>query len=504
MTTSVLFRDLHNLVSQQQREHTRKELYQRLQGKPFWIWHIEQHKQEDINTDGECCFNHIIGLPQKDGIDKPFYDYEQVIFESLVTQHGNKHLWIKKATGLGISEFMLRFIAWLCLKDNALSGSQMCIVTGPRIDLAIALIDRMKKLFSSTKGITVFDTKETVIELNGVKIEAFPSHHLDSMRGLSSVSFILLDEADFFPPGQQQDARDVSERYIAKSNPYIVMVSTPNAPDGLFERIEKESEYTCLYKRIFLDYTYSIGKIYTAEEIEKAKQSPSFEREYNLKYLGRIGNVFHTNDIEAAIEKGRKYNPDDFNQFYFSPKSMGIDPEYGSSAFGIVVTQWIDDHIQILHAEEHHRPDYNEMLSVVYGLISKYQVDKVYIDGANPSFIRSLKLQIGEDPEYDKVIARYKAEGFGDEAALKDMKVVPVNFNRKHKAMLGHCKMILEQEPGKIAINPDRFDKLITALRTAVDNDGVLDKEATSYNDIFDAFRLALKFYHFRDSSEYH
>jgi hypothetical protein len=27
-----------------------------------------------------------------------------------------------------------------------------------------------------------------------------------------------------------------------------------------------------------------------------------------------------------------------------------------------------------------------------------------------------------------------------------------------------------------------------------VDNDGTLDKEATSYNDIFDAFRLALKF----------
>jgi hypothetical protein len=197
---------------------------------------------------------------------------------------------------LGISEFMLRFMAWLCLKDNALSGSQMCIVTGPRIDLAIALIDRMKKLFAGKIGLTTkFDTKETVVELNNVKIEAFPSHHLDAMRGLSNVSFILLDEADFFPPGQQQDARDVSERYIAKSNPYIVMVSTPNAPDGLFERIEKESENTCLYKRIFLDYTYGIGKIYTAEEIEKAKQSPSFEREYNLKYLGKIGNLFHTN-----------------------------------------------------------------------------------------------------------------------------------------------------------------------------------------------------------------
>jgi hypothetical protein len=70
-----------------------------------------------------------------------------------------------------------------------------------------------------------------------------------------------------------------------------------------------------------------------------------------------------------------------------------------------------------------------------------------------------------------------------------------------HKAMLGHCKMILENEGGRIAINHDKFDKLITALRTAVDNDGALNKEATSYNDIFDAFRLALRFYHFQEKT---
>ncbi|MFL6366332.1 MAG: hypothetical protein ACJ71P_18460 [Nitrososphaeraceae archaeon] len=82
----------------------------------------------------------------------------KIIFDSLVTPDGNinshrKHLWIKKATGLGISEFMLRLMAWLCLKDDALAGSQMCIVTGPRIDLAIALIDRMKKLFVGKIGL---------------------------------------------------------------------------------------------------------------------------------------------------------------------------------------------------------------------------------------------------------------------------------------------------------------------------------------------------------------
>jgi len=140
------------------------------------------------------------------------------------------------------------------------------------------------------------------------------------------------------------------------------------------------------------------------------------------------------------------------------------------------------------------------MLSITYDLMSKYDIDMVYVDGANPSFIKSLKIQIGEDPDYDRISARYRSEWLGD--ATKDMRIVPVNFNKEHKSMLGHCKMLLEKDGGRIAINPDRFDKLITALRTAVDNDGTLDKEATSYNDIFDAFRLALKFYHFQERTD--
>jgi hypothetical protein len=186
---TVVFKDLQKLVAAQQKEITHKELFAVLQDKPFWIWDKEQHKLEDINTDGDCCFNHIIGLPQKEGIDKPLYDYENIIYDTLSMQD-HKHVWIKKATGLGVSEFMLRYMAWLCLRDNFLSGSQMCIVTGPRIELAIALIERMKGLFrrylTQKMGDITFDTKETVIELNNVKIEAFPSHHLDAMRGLAN------------------------------------------------------------------------------------------------------------------------------------------------------------------------------------------------------------------------------------------------------------------------------------------------------------------------------
>lgn len=93
--------------------------------------------------------------------------------------------------------------------------------------------------------------------------------------------------------------RDVCERYVAKSDPYIVMISTPNVPEGLFERIEKEPEDKRLYVPLFLDYTYGLNRIYTPEEIERARKSPSFDKEYDLKYVGKIGNVFHQRILNA-------------------------------------------------------------------------------------------------------------------------------------------------------------------------------------------------------------
>jgi hypothetical protein len=45
--------------------------------------------------------------------------------------------------------------------------------------------------------------------------------------------------------------------------------------------------------------------------------------------------------------------------------------------------------------------------------------------------------------------------------------------------------------------------QLITSLRTAVEKgEGMLDKEATSYDDVFDAFRLAMRMYFFRQKDD--
>jgi hypothetical protein len=302
-----------------------------------------------------CCFNHIVGLPQKDGEEYPIFDYEKLLYDALMSTHGNfkdKHLWVKKATGLGVTEFMLRIMAWLCTNRNEIHrSSQMCIVTGPNIDIAIKLIRRLKNIYELKLGL-VFDNKETVLELNGCTIEAFPSNHLDAYRALDNPKFIFLDEADMFRKSEQEDVRHVSERYIAKSDPYIVMVSTPNAPGGLFYNIEAEPEDACLYKRLKMDYHYGLCKIYTQEEIDRAKQSPGFGREYELQYLGKIGNVFNTLQIDKAIELGEQYKNIVINDYTLH--SVGVDFGFSSSRTAIVQTEFLKEErkIRVLYAEE--------------------------------------------------------------------------------------------------------------------------------------------------------
>ena len=50
-----------------------------------------------------------------------------------------------------------------------------------------------------------------------------------------------------------------------------------------------------------------LGKIYTEEEIERAKHSPSFDREYRCQFSGFIGNLFSPLQIDRVIELGEQY-----------------------------------------------------------------------------------------------------------------------------------------------------------------------------------------------------
>ncbi|MDQ4014062.1 MAG: hypothetical protein M3146_10115 [Thermoproteota archaeon] len=174
---------------------------------------------------------------------------------------------------------------------------------------------------------------------------------------------------------------------------------------------------------------------------------------------------------------------------------MGIDPGFGPSKFAVVITQFQNNTIQVIYVEEFERLNFRVMTDMILQLKERCgYVGNIYVDAANPEIWETLKREFGEryDRQYIKDQTAY-CKKFG--LSIEDqMFVVPVPFSIEGAQMLQHCKSLLENENNIVAINP-KFGKLITSLRTAVANEYRLDKEATSYDDLFDAFRLSMLFY---------
>jgi hypothetical protein len=139
------------------------------------------------------------------------------------------------------------------------------------------------------------------------------------------------------------------------------------------------------------------------------------------------------------------------------------------------------------------------MISKIWQLKQQYgHVSNIYVDAANPEVWQALKREFDENYD-DHYVKDQIAECRKYNLHVEDrIFIVPTSFSIKGAEMLQHTKWLLEEteEDGSslIAIHPS-FNKLLTALRTAVANEYKLDKEQTSYNDILDAFRLSLQFY---------
>jgi hypothetical protein len=153
----------------------------------------------------------------------------------------------------------------------------------------------------------------------------------------------------------------------------------------------------------------------------------------------------------------------------------------------------------VIFAEEYERPNFQTMINRIWEIKQKCgYISNIYTDAANPEIWESLKREF--DERYDN---QYVRDQFAYckkyNLHIEDrMIVVPVPFSVEGAKMLQHTKWLLEEtdEDGSSLIAIDKsFDKLLTGLRTAVANEYKLDKEVTSYDDIVDAFRLALTIY---------
>ncbi len=262
-----------------------------------------------------------------------------------------------------------------------------------------------------------------------------------------------------------------------------------------------------MYYKLFLPYQFGLEgeyPIYSKEQIEEAKKSPDFPREYEGAYLGMIGNTFSEAAIQACQKLGeeldsRPIRPD-------TQKAIGIDSAFGGgSNFAITTIEYLADinKFRVIQSDEYHRPHLNDMLDLIWNLKKNFgNISNIFADASAPVVWQGLKHMLGE--KWSEIYMKMAMDNCKKYNILPEtrMTVVPVAFSTNHKQLLQNCKFVTEyvDQDGRslIGIHP-RHTKLITSLRTAISTEYSLDKTQTSFNDVLDSYRLAVSYIKRRD-----
>ena len=168
-----------------------------LRDKPFWIWDKQEHLKQAKETNQNCCFQHIVGCPTKEGRERPLWDYQKLIFDCI---EQNQNIWIKKARGIGVTTFFIRYLVWKILSSptKELDGKSIFIISGTREEFANYVKKKMEDLFLPRFPNVVFDSKYTELWINKTWIKVMPTKNIKDVRGYMDVAYLFIDEADHF------------------------------------------------------------------------------------------------------------------------------------------------------------------------------------------------------------------------------------------------------------------------------------------------------------------
>ena len=430
----------------------------------------------------DCCWWHYIfypnGGPERDGMYHPCYEYEQKILDEMdmetpdaARKKKRKCFCVYKATGLGLTEFILLWVLWKSYTDEWFSGKEAMIITGPNVDLAQDLILRSKS-FLLKRGLGYVDHGAYELEVNGARIKCYPSNNIHSARGKPKVSIFFGDEAAFFKLRDDSIVRTVGERYIGKSDSWVVWVSTAGEePSGFFYDIMQEQESETIYKRFHFYVEAGLKRdkqtkssIFTKAYIDEASKARSFEREYLGVWGKNVGDIFSPEGIELCCNEEYDWSDsDDTND-----RIIGIDPGFGSSEFGVCIMQKHKGKKAVIFAESYERASYIDMVDKLVALSKRFKTKRIFADASWTEGIRDLR---------DK----------------HHMNVQAIAFNQYGEKMLNYAANHIDFQ--NVKIHPV-FKKLKSQLMTIKYNKkGGTDKTKQNPFDLGDAFLLALYYY---------
>ncbi len=246
-------------------------------------------------------FNKWIGLPMKDGKEHSIYPYE-LDYYTKVKDH--RLVIVNKATGIGMTEITLRLMLHAALTWN-LSNKRLCIVSGTRLEHARELLNRLEGIIiRRQRWLIKYKDCSSLRLFNGCFFKVYPAANIDSIRGLDDIGFIFVDEAAFFRLKEQDSVREAIERYIAKTHPFIVWISTPRGKAGAFYEIYADAlEGKNGYYALTLPYVVALNTLLDERYIELQKRIKGrlFRQEYCCEFLESDDSIFSEDDIKDLI-----------------------------------------------------------------------------------------------------------------------------------------------------------------------------------------------------------
>jgi terminase large subunit-like protein len=234
------------------------------------------------------------------------------------------------------------------------------------------------------------------------------------------------------------------------------------------------------------------AKVITQDFLNKQKEKLGtlYYKYFGAKFMFGSNTIFLETEIDRCLQN--IYDPSKPN--HHCPTAIGVDAGFGSSKFAICVVMLEDNLLKVMYLKEFTRASYEAMINLIVQLNNIYRPQKIYVDGSKPDFIRSLKVQLNENAEYEQLIQIARREKTDYEYM---MRVVPVSFNEFGTELLGKLQNVISK--GWMAFNERDHLPLINQLRMAKSKEnGNLDKDEVGDNtfDALDAARLALKMFY--------
>ena len=249
----------------------------------FWCDDIEE---------GDCCFNHVIGLPKHPatGIENPLTPYQNECFKKInvnryPTEGISEEEWkkrshkyhVNKGRQMGFTEFFLRIIYYYVC--NRYWGRAVGIIAGTNGRLARKNLKRFKRLGRDLKKIIINQTTTAVTFANGCVVEAFPATE-ESMTGDTKYACIMMDEAAKWKNIDDEPVFNSILPIIETNGSDLFLISTPKGPIKMFYKIWKEPDD---YQKLEYNIWAAEGNLYSHDKIQSMIKN--FKGDANQEFL---------------------------------------------------------------------------------------------------------------------------------------------------------------------------------------------------------------------------